>query len=234
MTSPAPEASKRPRTRASYIAFTLDIERLCRRDSGARAALRAGLRRDLDHPRARPMHRLLTTRLPEECDDRTAQAHYTIASLIAAQPRHAFAPGQEDDEDTEAEQGGQVLEENGGPDGGTAASGSTRSDTTPSDPPPYSPYGSSFGATLGQAVMAKGASMRMSAAENRINLLTRQSLRGIHLHLPAAVNQVRATDSPIDWGQLLTDLVDWPYQSGRIGRRWLQDFYRITARADQD
>ncbi|CAM5605669.1 hypothetical protein SALBM135S_07188 [Streptomyces alboniger] len=60
------------------------------------------------------------------------------------------------------------------------------------------------------------------------------SLRGIHLHLPAAVKQVRTTGVSIDWGQLLADLVDWPYQSGRISRRWLQDFYRITAGADQD
>ncbi|MFH9371155.1 type I-E CRISPR-associated protein Cse2/CasB [Streptomyces anulatus] len=221
MTPEAPEAGKRHRTHASYAAFALSIERLCRADPGARAALRAGLRRDLDHPRARPMHRLLTTRLPEECDDRTAQAHYTVASLIAAQPRHAFTPGQEDDEDTAAEQGKQALSENGEQDEGTAPSEAT-------------PYGSSFGATLGQAVMAKGASMRMSAAENRINLLTRQSLRGIHLHLPAAVNQVRSAGAPIDWGQLLADLVNWPYQSGRISRRWLQDFYRITARADRD
>lgn len=221
MTFQAPEASKSQRTRASYAAFALSIERLCRVDPGARAALRAGLRRDLDHPRARPMHRLLTPRLPEACDDQTAQAHYTVASLIAAQPRHTFAPDQEDDEDTAAEQGRQVLQERGEPDEEAASSELTR-------------YGSSFGATLGQAVIAKGASMRMSAAESRINLLTRQSLRGIHLHLPAAVNQVRSTGTPIDWGQLLADLVNWPYQSGRISRRWLQDFYRITARADRD
>ncbi|PVC80656.1 type I-E CRISPR-associated protein Cse2/CasB [Streptomyces sp. CS090A] len=221
MTPQAPEAGKRQRTRASYAAFALSIEHLCCADPGARAALRAGLRRDLDHPRARPMHRLLTTRLPEECDDQTAQAHYTVASLIAAQPRHAFAPGQEDDEDTAAEHGEQALPENSEPDEATTPSEATT-------------YGSSFGATLGQAVMAKGASMRMSAAENRINLLTRQSLRGIHLHLPAAVNQVRSAGAPIDWGQLLADLVNWPYQSGRISRRWLQDFYRITARADRD
>lgn len=221
MTPQAPDPDKRQRTRASYAAFALSIEHLCRADPGARAALRAGLRRDLDHPRARPMHRLLTTRLPEGCDDRTAQAHYTVASLIAAQPRHAFAPGQEDDEDAATEQGEQALPENGEPDEATA----------PSEP---TPYGSSFGATLGQAVMAKGSSMRMSAAENRINLLTRQSLRGIHLHLPAAVNQVRSAGAPIDWGQLLADLVNWPYQSGRISRCWLQDFYRITARADRD
>ncbi|MFB7999852.1 type I-E CRISPR-associated protein Cse2/CasB [Streptomyces sp. NPDC056002] len=224
MTFQVPEASKRPRNRAAYTAFTARIERLCRTDPGARAALRAGLRRDLDHPRARAMHRLLTPLLPEECDDKTAQAHYTVASLIAAQPRHAFAPDQDNDEDTADEQGAvkkQVHHEDGEPDEEAA-------------PPDPTPYGSSFGATLGRAVIAKGASMRMSAAESRINLLTRQSLRGIHLHLPAAVNQVRTTGTSIDWGQLLADLVDWPYQSGRISRRWLQDFYRITARADQD
>ncbi|WP_328753690.1 type I-E CRISPR-associated protein Cse2/CasB [Streptomyces sp. NBC_00269] len=224
MTFQVPEASKRPRNRAAYAAFTARIERLCRTDPGARAALRAGLRRDLDHPRARAMHRLLTPLLPEECDDKTAQAHYTVASLIAAQPRHAFAPDQDNDEDTADEQGAvkkQVHQEDGEPDEEAA-------------PPDPTPYGSSFGATLGQAVIAKGASMRMSSAESRINLLTRQSLRGIHLHLPAAVNQVRTTGTFIDWGQLLADLVDWPYQSGRISRRWLQDFYRITARADQD
>lgn len=224
MTFQAPEVSKRQRNRAAYAAFTERIERLCRTDPGVRAALRAGLRRDLDHPRTRAMHRLLTPRLPEGCDDKAAQAHYTVASLIAAQPRHAFAPDQEFDENTTDEQGAvkkQALQEDGEPDEEAA-------------PPDPTPYGSSFGATLGQAVIAKGASMRMSAAESRINLLTRQSLRGIHLHLPGAVNQVRATDATIDWGQLLADLVDWPYQSGRISRRWLQDFYRITARADLD
>ncbi|ROQ35845.1 CRISPR system Cascade subunit CasB [Streptomyces sp. PanSC19] len=219
VTSQAPEASKRQKNRAAYAAFTANIERLCRTDPGAHAALRAGLRRDLNHPRARPMHRLLATRVPEECDDATAQAYYTVASLIAAQPRHAFSPSQEEDEhDTDEPEAAQAqnLQE----------SDEVDKEDAPSVP---APYGSSFGSTLGQAVIAQGASLRMSAAENRINLLTRQSTRGIHLHLPAAVNQVRAAGAPIDWGQLLADLVDWPYRSGRISRRWLQDFYRITA-----
>ncbi|WP_322502027.1 type I-E CRISPR-associated protein Cse2/CasB [Streptomyces rochei] len=224
MTFHASEASKRQSKRAAYAAFTAHIEHLCRTDPGARAALRAGLRRDLDHPRTRPMHRLLTPRLPEGCNDTTAQAHYTVAALIAAQPRHAFSPAQADDESTPDEHGTagkQALREEGKPGEEVA-------------PPGPAPYGTSFGAALGQAVTAKGKPMRMSAAESRINLLTRQSLRGIHLHLPAAVNQVRTTGTSIDWGQLLADLVDWQYQPGRISRRWLQDFYRIMAGADQD
>ncbi|CAM5736369.1 hypothetical protein STENM223S_05971 [Streptomyces tendae] len=224
MTFHASDVGKRPRNRATYAAFTTHIERLCRTDPGARAALRAGLRRDLDHPRTRPMHRLLTPRLPDGCDDTTAQAHYTVASLIAAQPRHAFSPDQIDDEDTADEH---ATAENQAPN-------EEEESAEEAAPPGPAPYGTSFGATLGKAVTAKGKPMRMSAAESRINLLTRQSLRGIHLHLPAAVNQVRATGASIDWGQLLADLVDWQYQPGRISRRWLQDFYRITAGADQD
>ncbi|MFF0706197.1 type I-E CRISPR-associated protein Cse2/CasB [Streptomyces tendae] len=222
MTFHAPEVSKRQNNRATYAAFTTHIERLCRTDPGARAALRAGLRRDLDHPRTRPMHRLLTPRLPDGCDDTTAQAHYTVASLIAAQPRHAFSPDQNDDEasaDEHATAENQAPNEKGEP-------------AKEAAPPGPTPYGTSFGAALGNAVTAKGKPMRMSAAESRINLLTRQSLRGIHLHLPAAVNQVRTTGVVSDWGQLLADLVDWQYQPGRVSRRWLQDFYRITAGAD--
>lgn len=215
MTTETPEVSKSQRQRATYVAFVNDVERLCRRDPGARAALRAGLRRDLDHPRTRPMHRLLIPLLPGGCGDRTTQAYYTVASLIAAQPRYAFAPDQDDDEESEEEQ---------------AAEGESGDDAASSKPP----YWPSFGAALGQAVAAKDTSMRLSAAESRINLLTRQSIRGIHLHLPAAVNQVRTTDTDVDWAQLLADLVDWPYRSGRISRRWLQDFYRITAGIDQD
>ncbi|MFP3117058.1 type I-E CRISPR-associated protein Cse2/CasB [Streptomyces sp. Iso 434] len=226
MTPQAPDASRRQTTHGSYAAFALDIERLCRADPGARGALRVGLRRDLDHRRVHAMHRLLTPRLPEECDDRTAQAHYTVAALIAAQPRHAFALDQEDDEDAADEQGQEVPGRSGGQDEAAAPP-----DHTPSE---RAPYGTSFGAALGQAVMAKGASMRLSAAESRVNLLTRQSPRGIHLHLPSAVNQVRATDTAVDWGQLLADLVNWPTHAGQISRRWLQDFYRITAAADQD
>jgi CRISPR system Cascade subunit CasB len=207
-----------------YAAFTEHIERLCRADPGARAALRAGLRRDLDHPRTRAMHRLLTLRLPEGCNDRTAQAHYTVASLIAAQPRHAYTWDDEEGEDTAEEEAAATQQDSRG----------KEAPEEKATPPAPAAYGTSLGAALGHAVIAKGASMRMSAAESRINLLTRQSLRGIHLHLPAVVNQVRTTGTTIDWGQLLADLVDWPNQSGRIGRRWLQDFYRITDGVDQD
>ncbi|MDJ1130574.1 type I-E CRISPR-associated protein Cse2/CasB [Streptomyces iconiensis] len=230
MTTQAPEESKPHRKRAACLAFTDHIERLCRNDPGARAALRAGLRRDLDHPRARDMHRLLTPLLRDGCDDRTAQAHYTVASLIAAQPRHAFVADQDEDEDEGAEEAPGPAQKQTSREDGERGEGNTPPKTAPYG----TSYGTSFGTALGHAVTGKGTSMRLSAAESSINRLTRQSIRGIHLHLPAAVNQVRTTGTVIDWGRLLADLVDWPYRSGRISRHWLQDFYRITARIDQD
>jgi CRISPR system Cascade subunit CasB len=201
---------------AAYRSFTDEVRRLCAQDPGARSALRTGLRRSVDDPRLRPMHRLVAPLLPED-DDResTMQAYYTVAALIAAQPRHSFrAENQTEDEDREGgEQSGK---------GGKKA-----------QQPKTSEVPESLGGSLAQAATAKGASMRLSAAESRVNLLARQSLRGIQLHLPATVNQLHGTDALIDWARLLSDLVDWQRYSGRITRRWLQDFYRGTAQQKQ-
>lgn len=67
--------------------------------------------------------------------------------------------------------------------------------------------------------------MRESTAESRLNLLTRQSLNGLHRHLPAAVGYLRQVGVPIDWAQLLSDLAAWPTHSKTISRRWLQHYY---------
>lgn len=193
--------------RARYLEYTGAIEKLCRENPGARGALRSGLRRDIDHQRAQPMHKWLSTRIPENSSRTTVQAHYTIAALIAAQPRHSFA---RQEPEPAAEKEGQ--QETPDP---KAAGSST-----------------SFGRTLGDA--ASAGALRYSAAESRITLLTRQSVRGIHLHLPSPVHQVRTGGIPVDWARLLADLINWPYRSGRIVRLWLQDFYQTTAGLAED
>jgi CRISPR system Cascade subunit CasB len=76
--------------------------------------------------------------------------------------------------------------------------------------------------------------MRLSTAESRLNLLTRQSVNGLHRHLPATIGYLRGLDVPVDWARLLNDLIGWPTRSGRISRRWLQDFYWLCAQADRD
>ncbi|MFG2622994.1 type I-E CRISPR-associated protein Cse2/CasB [Streptomyces sp. NPDC048507] len=191
------------------------MQHLCAQDPGARAALRSGLRKDLDAvPR---MHRFIAPYLPQ---DRTPlevqQAYYAIASMIAAQPRPAppASPAATDEQDTPARS-----------DPGASAA----------EPPAVLPErGTSLGAAFAAAVgPGSEGRMRPGTAESRLNLLTRQSLPGLHRHLPAAVTHLRSLDVPVDFTQLLSDLAHWHRHSGRIARRWLQDYYRIRARADR-
>ncbi|WP_433464002.1 type I-E CRISPR-associated protein Cse2/CasB [Spirillospora sp. CA-128828] len=89
-----------------------------------------------------------------------------------------------------------------------------------------------FGKCLAEGV-GRGA-LRESAAEARLNLLTRQSVDGVHRHLPAAVRAVADHPSAVDWAQLLADLYWWEYHRDQITRRWLQSFYRTRFQAERD
>ncbi|MEU8501557.1 type I-E CRISPR-associated protein Cse2/CasB [Streptomyces lavendulae] len=214
--APPPLPAQRTAERASREKnFVLWVQHLCAQDPGARAALRSGLRKDLDAvPR---MHRFIAPYLPH---DRTPlevqQAYYAIASMIAAQPRPAPPAG---------------PAATGEPD---APAGSEEGVSAAAAPAGLPERGTSLGAAFAAAVgPGREGRMRESSAESRLNLLTRQSLPGLHRHLPAAVAHLRSLDVPVDFAQLLSDLAHWPRHSGRIARRWLQDYYRIRARDDR-
>ncbi|MCP9946018.1 type I-E CRISPR-associated protein Cse2/CasB [Streptomyces somaliensis] len=195
--------------------FVAHVQKLCA-DPGARTALRSGLRKDLDSvPR---MHRLVAPRLPQDHTPEDVQrAYYAVAAMIAAQPRHSFhdthdSDGAQDGEDTVDE----------------VAPTSTRKK-------PARPGRSSLGAAFAAAVgTGRDSQMRQASAEARLNLLTRQSLPGLHRHLPASVAYLRSLDVDVDFAQLLSDLAHWRRHSGRIARRWLQDYYRLRAQADRE
>ncbi|SNS72343.1 type I-E CRISPR-associated protein Cse2/CasB [Actinomadura mexicana] len=89
-----------------------------------------------------------------------------------------------------------------------------------------------FGQCLAEGV-GRGA-LRETAAEARLNLLTRQSIDGVHRHLPAAVRAVADHPSAVDWAQLLADLHWWEHYRDQITRRWLQSFYRTRFQAERD
>ncbi|MFL1427487.1 MULTISPECIES: type I-E CRISPR-associated protein Cse2/CasB [unclassified Nocardiopsis] len=96
-------------------------------------------------------------------------------------------------------------------------------------------YGQSLGSSLAEAVASgtrKG--LRESAAETRINLLTKQSVEGLHRHLPATIRQLQGVGTSIDYARLVSDLLRWRHYRGDISRRWLQDFYRDRFKADRD
>ncbi|WP_180268910.1 type I-E CRISPR-associated protein Cse2/CasB [Streptomyces sp. Ru87] len=98
--------------------------------------------------------------------------------------------------------------------GAAAASPSAVTDASPRN----------LGRCLADGVEARR--VRESAAEARISLLTRQSLSGLHRHLPATVRLLTSGSGDVDFAQLLLDLSYWETSRRRIGRFWLQSYYR--------
>ncbi|GAA2136836.1 hypothetical protein GCM10009760_16660 [Kitasatospora kazusensis] len=203
-------AADRPATVLGHArAFVRWIDQRCHADPGVRSALRRGVGRPLDD--VPYMHKFVVNWLnAEHLRTSDAQrAYYAVASLIAAQRRDQYA----------------------------AAKNSTTKNTpdAAATTSPERPYGTSLGAAYAQAV-AKGSEsgIRESSAETRLNLLTRQSVNGLHRHLPGAVRQLRDKQVDIDWAQLLVDLSRWNRHSGSIKRRWLQDFYRARRTVEYD
>ena len=203
-TTPPPDDPALAR-RKQRQAYTTWIEYISRDDPGARSALRSGVRRGINEvPR---MHRLVAPWLPRnrQASDQEQQAYYAVAAMIADQPRSSHAS----DADTQ-------------PAVGTAA---------------VRRYGTSLGTAFALAITqspGREREMRETTAERRLNLLTRQSTSGLHRHLPASLRYLRDLNVPVDWAQLLDDLIAWPVYSGQISRRWLQDYYRLRTKADQN
>lgn len=210
---------------ARYQAYVRWVEYTCGNDPGARTALRKGLGRGLDDIRyVRGMHRLIARWLPRGTDtpDAEQRAYYTVASLIAAQPRYSFAKD-EPEQEPSAEPPEDVAPPADPEDEPDAAS-------------PGKAYGDSLGVAFAEAVLTGGGNreMRLSTAETRLHLLTRQSLDGVHRHLPSTVRFLRDADAKIDYARLMADLADWPARQGRISRRWLQDFYSRYAKSKNE
>ncbi|MFB8033833.1 type I-E CRISPR-associated protein Cse2/CasB [Streptomyces sp. NPDC056004] len=184
-------------------AYTNWVEQVCREDAGARSALRSGLRKDLDQ--VRRMHRLVAPWLPDSCPADVERAYYTVAAMIAAQPRSALAAPDH------------TAADPGQPD---------KREPSPSTRWRRTSLGTAFATAVTQGP-GREKEMRAGTAESRLNLLTRQSVNGLHRHLPASVGYLRSLGVEVDWAQLLDDISHWRHRSGRISRTWLQDFYRL-------
>ena len=184
--------------------FVTEVLRLCE-DPGNRAALRSGLGRPLD--RCHRMHRVIAPRVPVTSSD-GERAYYAVAAMIAALPPQARGHLETDTGDTEdaTEAGDGTADE---PEQERVAPSARRRD---------------FGQCLAEGV-ARGV-LRENTAETKLNLLTRQSVDGIHRHLPGVVRVLANEPSAVDWAQLLNDLYWWQRDRDRITRRWLQSFYR--------
>ncbi|MFF2744126.1 type I-E CRISPR-associated protein Cse2/CasB [Kitasatospora sp. NPDC058048] len=231
----------RPRKEPSLVpslgrarAFTDRIDQRSHDDPGVRAALRRGVGKDLD---AVPfMHRFVASWLTDEqARSRDVQrAFYTVASLIAAQRRDQYAAAKAvtsekgrtskgvEPNSTEA-----VPDMLGDPAGRVQDTDAATVRRIPSR---------SLGQAFAEGVLkgGQGTGLRETSAETRLNLLTRQSVDGLHRHLPGAVRQLRGSEVDIDWAQLLIDLCQWRRRSGTVKRIWLQDYHRTLRKDDED
>ncbi|MFI5649237.1 type I-E CRISPR-associated protein Cse2/CasB [Kitasatospora sp. NPDC051705] len=200
-------------------AFTARIDKRSHEDPGVRAALRRGVGKDLD---AVPfMHRYVASWLTEEqTRSRDVQrAFYTVASLIAAQRRDQYAAAKAE------------ASKESGPKGEEAADAAGHQADRPEDEETATARripSRSLGHAFADGVIKGGQTggLRESSAETRLNLLSRQSVDGLHRHLPGAVRQLRGCDVEVDWAQLLVDLCQWRRRSGTVKRIWLQDYHR--------
>ncbi|MFJ8477672.1 type I-E CRISPR-associated protein Cse2/CasB [Kitasatospora sp. NPDC094011] len=231
---PADDAARPPEERlltpslGRARAFTTRIDQRSHDDPGVRAALRRGVGKDLD---AVPfMHRYVASWLNDDQarDHDIQRAFYTVASLIAAQRRDQYAAGKtkaskNTGPEDEAPDG---TEEPADAPGAAPAEGAQPA--TPKRVPPRS-----LGRAFADGVLSRGqgAGLRETSAETRLNVLTRQSVDGLHRHLPGVIRQLRDREVEIDWAQLLVDLCQWRRRSGTIKRIWLQDYHR-TLRKD--
>ncbi|MFC4057631.1 type I-E CRISPR-associated protein Cse2/CasB [Planomonospora corallina] len=190
------------RTADRYVAY---LDRVIRTDPGRRAALRRGLGRPVDDALVRRSHAVVARWLPVDRPGRAVEsAYYTVAALIAAQPARRQEP--EPLPTAEAESVDPPI-----------ASEKQEEAERPT---------TSLGGTLGVAV--RDDKLNPTSVEERLHLLCRQDISGLHRHLPGLVRQLAAKEMAPDWGRLLVDLSGWGHRRDQIGKWWLQDFYRAT------
>lgn len=169
-------------------------------DTGARAALRAGVRKPVDRfPIAadRVIFGIAQRRGPDiACDawandkvePERARAYYAVAALIADQARDA--------RDQQAD--GEGAREIG-----------------------------SLGSSLALLDQHQPYDVE-TPRESDLSLMAKQSLDGIHTLLPDVIRQLRSSERPVplDWARLIMDLSAWTHRRDEITKGWNQDYYR--------
>ncbi|MFE0268902.1 type I-E CRISPR-associated protein Cse2/CasB [Nocardiopsis alba] len=185
--------------RIEHLRFVREIRRLCAESSEAHVRLRRGAGKDIDQVPG--MHEFIAHWLPEKRNRERDRAWYTVAALIAGQPRHVLR-GRSDAEDDEEERTATAY---------GISFGRTLAQAVLDSP-------------------AKERSRRGDNTRRRLALLVRQSPAGLHRYLPSATRLLRQYETEPDWAQLLSDLTRWPWYAGDIGGRWQQDYFRTLHR----
>lgn len=163
------------------------------------------------------------------------RSFYTVAALVAHQPR--FVEDQDaDDEDTKTRGEATETETMGGKHT-QAGEGNSAAE------PPRQEEKIDLGAALALSALRQssdrqgergdprdlGSDQRWVAPqEKRLHLLCRQDLDGLYRHLPRVMALLRSQAVTPDWIGLASDLYTWGSAGGRdrIAKKWLDSYYR--------
>jgi CRISPR system Cascade subunit CasB len=219
-----------------------NLEDRVRDEPAVRAVLRRASGKRVEDPAVLPVHgfvaryldRLLTSIetdgqarwwFPERDVER---AFYGVAAMIAAQPRQARDRVGAEDENS-PEQAPQAPQGVSPADRETP--GGTGAEQRAAD---ALRRRANLGSALGRAVTQ--GRLNADTTEERLHLLCRQSVDGVHAQLPRLVLHARDKDVPVDWGRLTLDLSRWGADRDSVAKEWTQGYHRTieTERARRE
>ncbi|SCK54142.1 CRISPR-associated protein Cse2 (CRISPR_cse2) [Streptomyces sp. ScaeMP-e48] len=153
------------------------------------------------------------------------RAYYTVASLIATAGPQTHTPGVRPEPEGPAAL--MITGEDAIGTLGAPLVAPTKPAPAPSAPDPAVWFARpNLGATLAAAVRTAGHSA--GRTEDTLSVLTRLSDDQLHRRLPSTVTRLLKDNVTPDWGVLLYDLVQRPYQRDQVGLRWRDAFYLAT------
>jgi CRISPR system Cascade subunit CasB len=207
-----PDSTRIP---ARADALVREVTRLTRKDPGDRAVLRHSLGKPPGQA-SLGVHRVVVPFLPDppgasqntNSYAATERAYYTVAALIASQPRGA------------RDQAASVATEQ-------ETAGQEASPQTPGTGTAQRRHWRNLGYSLAHAV---GQGGNAKSLENHLQLLMRQDADGLYRHLPRLILQLRGDQVHIDWGVLIYDLTRWARDPRLVAKEWAQSYYRTSER----
>jgi CRISPR system Cascade subunit CasB len=178
--------------------------------------------------------------------DAIERAFYTVAALIAAQPRTARDEDLGSDAAGDADTGDDATDGmaptetpgSGTPHNGISSTpdssttdGSTGSTTQATAAASTTGFGPRRAPSLGRTVAdgVRTGKLNEETTSARLQVLCRQDVAGLHRHLPRLVSHLRADLVPVDWVRLTVDLARWGRNGDQVAKGWLQDYYRRLA-----
>ncbi|MDS1269789.1 type I-E CRISPR-associated protein Cse2/CasB [Lipingzhangella sp. LS1_29] len=189
-------------------------------DPGTRAALRRGLGRPPQDLANFHAHAVVAPYLPTSCDEATERAFYTVAALVAAQPRSAR------DQVTDSDEAGEEPEPAPDSAGATTSGESAAEIVTASQA--ASKHRPNLGQTLAWAVEHGHLTNnpKRDPIRDRLHVLARYRTNRLHRELPKLIAYLRGQLVQVDWGYLLRDLARWEQDRERVAKEWVQQYHR--------